>query len=271
MPIVRLLYVNHGEAGSWDANSQVSTLPACHLGDANRQRAWRSTGLGTCDRVRVNTCSTSLVVDRIGFVSYNWTTCAYIGIEAHCTSCFDNAADLPGFTTCFAPWHAGRTGVCFADLSARQTGRKWWRFLMCDTGVDTGYYQVGVLMLGQATCLRVEAGDPSISYAIVDPSLVEYAPSGTPKTYALAPYAIVDLPHRFLAEALIFDTGGGVQDVLRTGGRRADMLLSVFTSAPACSCAAVAMNLYGRLEGDVTFSYTIPALYDATLRFRESL
>ena len=266
MPIVRLLYDNHGLDGLWDANSQVATLPACHLADASRQKVWRSTGAGTCDRVRVNTCSTSLSVDRIAFVTYNLTTCAFVGIEAHCTSCFEDGASPPGFTTCFAPWAAPRTKVCFHDLSARQTGRKWWRAVVCDTGNDDGYYEIGVLALGIATCLRV--APERMSYTVVDPSLVEYAPAGTPWTFPRDPYAIVELPHRFLAEALLFD---GFQDVLRTGGRRQDMVLSLFTSEPACTCVALMTNLYGRFEELPRIEYVMPGLYDATLRFRESL
>ena len=269
MPVVRLLYANHGPDGAWTANSQIATLPACHLGDENRQKAWRSTGAGTSDYAAVNVCSTALSVDRVAWVSYNFTTCAFLGIEGDCTSAF-NSASL--FTTCFAPWHAGRSGVCFADLSARQTGKKWWRFVVCDTGVDDGYYQAGVWALGQAACFRVEVHQ-GLRYAVIDPSLVEYAPAGTPKTWRRAPYAVLELPHRFLAEALVFDTGGGLQDVIRSGGRRADMVLSVYSSAPACSCAAVAMNLYGRFEESPSYAYVYAGgqTYDATVRFRESL
>ena len=268
MPVVRVGFENVGLAGVWAANSQVPTLPACHLGDGNRQKVWRSTGTGTSDWAGVNLCSTGAPVDRVAWVTYNFTTCAFLGVEGDCTSAF-NSGSL--FATCFAPWHAERSGVCFADLSARQT-KKWWRFVVCDTGVDDGYYEVGVFALGRATCFRVDVAQ-DIRYAIVDPSLVEYAPAGSPKTYPRAAYATVDLPHRFLAEALVFDTGGGVQDVLRTGGRRGDMVLSVFTSAPACSCAAVALNLYGRLEESPAFAYVYAGglTWDVGLRFRESL
>lgn len=268
MAIVRVLYVNHGLNGSWTASSQVPTLPACHLGDGNRQKVWRSTGLGTSDYAAVNVCSTSLSVDRVAFVSFNFTTCAFLAIEGDCTSAF-NSGSL--FATCFAPWHAGRSGVVFADLSTRQTGKKWWRVIACDTGVDDGYYQGGVLAVGQAACMGVDVGDPTITYSVVDPSLVEYAPAGTPKTYQRAPYVTVDLPHRFLAESLIFDTGGGLQDVLRSGGLREDMVLSMFTSAPACSCMAVATNLYGRFVESPSFSWQIPSRWHGAVRFRESL
>lgn len=267
--IVRMLYANHGLDGAWDASSQVPTLPACHLGDANRQKAWRSTGAGTSDFARVNVCSTALGVDRVAWVSANFTTCAFLGVEGDCTSAFASASL---FTTCFAPWHAGRSGVVFADLSARQT-KKWWRFVVCDTGVDDGYYQVGVFALGLAACMRIDVHQDGVRYAVVDPSLVEYAPAGTPKTWTLPPYAVVELPHRFLAEALVFDTGGGLQDINRSGGRRADMVLSVYSSAPACSCAALALNLYGRFEANPEFSYAYAGglTWDATVRFRESL
>ena len=268
MAIVRFLYANHGINGAWTASSQVPTLPACHLGDGNRQKVWRSTGAGTSEYAAVNVCSTVLSVDRVAFVSFNFTSCAFLGIEGDCTSAFASASL---FTTCFAPWHAGRSGVVFADLSSRQTGKKWWRFVACDTGNDDGYYQGGVFAVGQAACMAVDVGDPSLSYQIVDPSLVEYAPSGTPKTYARAPYVVLTLPHRFLAESLIFDTGGGIQDVLRSGGMREDMILSLFTSAPACSCMAVATNLYGRLTGSPTFSWQVPARWRGELTFRESL
>ena len=268
MPVVRLGFENHGVDGTWTANSQVPTLPACHAGDENRQKVWRSTGAGTSDYLAVNLCSTAKAVDRVSWVTYNFTTCAFLGVEGDCTSAFASGSL---FATCFAPWHAGRSGVCFADLSARQT-KKWWRFIVCDTGADDGYYEVGVFALGRATCFRVEVAQ-DVRYSVVDPSLVEYAPAGSPKTYKRAPYAVIDLPHRFLAEALVFDTGGGLQDVVRSGGRRADMVLSVYTSAPACSCAALAMNLYGRLEESPSFAYVYAGgqTWDAAVRFRESL
>ena len=271
MPVVRMLYANQGEDGAWTASSQVPTLPACHLGDGNRQKTWRSTGAGTCDYAAVNVCSTSLSVDRVAWVTYNFTTCAFIGIEGDCTSAFASASL---FATCFAPWYAGRSGVCFADLSARQTGKKWWRFIACDTGVDDGYYEVGVFVLGQAACMAVEVHGDGVRYQLVDPSVVEYAPAGTPKTWRLPPYAVITLPHRFLSESLVFDTGGGLQDVTRSGGRRADMVLSLYTSAPACTCMAVATNLYGRLTESPAYSYVYAGggqRYDAALTFRESL
>lgn len=270
MPIVRVLHRNYGiDAAVWGQSSQVSTLPSCHLSDGNRQKAWRSTGAGTSDWAAMNLCSTTAKVDRVGFVNYNFTTCAFLGIEGDCTSAFNSGS---AFTTCFTPWAAARTRVCFVDLSARQTGKKWWRFVACDTGVDDGYYEVGVFTVGQATCMIVGAGDPVITYTIEDPSLVEYAPAGTPKTWQLDPYVVIELPHRFLTEALVF---GDFQDVLRSGGRREDMLLSVYTSAPACTCAAVALNLYGRFEEQPHLRYALgpdgATLWDATLRFRESL
>lgn len=264
MPIVRMLYKNHG-VGSvvWDAGSQVASLPACHVGDENRAKVWRSTGPGTSDWLRVNTCSTTLSVDRVSLVTYNLTSCASFTIEADCASCLNSAS---AFTTCFAPWKAARTGVCFIDLSARQTGKKWWRFIVCNTGVPDGYYEIGVLALGPATCMRV--GPELLRYWIQDPSLVDYAPAGTPKTTLRDPYAVVELPHRFLAETLVFD---GLQDVIREGGRRKDMVLSLFTSEPSCTCAAVATNLYGRFEETPQFGYAVRNLYDAAIRFRESL
>ena len=267
MAIVRFLYANHGLQGSWTASSQVPTLPACHAGDGNRQKVWRSTGMGTSDYLAVNVCSTSLKVDRVAWVSGNFTTCAFLGIEGDCTSAFASASI---FTTCFVPWHAGRSGVVFADLSARQT-KRWWRFVACDTGNDDGYYQVGVFAVGQAACMQVDVGDPSMTYRIVDPSVVENAPAGTPKTYQMAPYVVMELPHRFLPESLVFDTGGGLQDVIRSGGLREDMVLSLFTSAPACSCMAVATNLYGRLTETPSFAWQISSRWHGTLRFQESL
>ena len=270
MPIVRLLHRNYGiDAAVWGQSSQVATLPTCHLSDGNRQKAWRSTGAGTSDWAAMILCSTTAKVDRVAFITYNFTTCAFISVEGDCTSAFNSAS---AFTTCFAPWAAARTRVCFVDLSARQTGKKWWRFVACDTGVDDGYYEVGVFAVGQATCMRVGAGDPAIGYSVTDPSLVEYAPAGTPKTWKLTAYAVVDLPHRFLAEALVF---GDFQDVLRTGGRQDDMVLSLYTSEPSCTCAAVATNLYGRFVDSPDLRYVLGAagatLWDGTLRFRESL
>lgn len=265
MPIVRILYKNHGAGDvKWDAKSQVAALPACHVGDENRGKVWRSTGAGTCEWLRVKMCSTSLAVDRVAFITYNFTSCAYIGIEAHCTSCFDDGAAPPGFTTCFAPWTASRTGVSFFDISAQQK-RLWWRFVMCDTGVDDGYYQVGVVALGPATCMRV--GPERLRYWIEDPSILDYAPAGTPKATLRDPYVMVELSHRFIAETLVFS---GLQDVIRDGGRRKDMVLSLYTSEPSCTCAAVETNLYGRLEETLQFSYVLPGEYDAVVRFRES-
>ena len=267
MPIVRLLYNNHGIAidSIWDAKSQVASLPACHLGDQNRQRVARSTGAGTCDWWRVGLCSTALSVDRVAFVSANLTSCAYIGIEAHCTSCFDDGVAPPGFTTCFAPWAASRSKITFHDLSSKQT-KKWWRFLVCDTGVDAGYYEVGVIALGPATCMRISPS--KFRYAIEDPSLVEYTSASTPKTYLRDPFAVVELPHTLLAETLVFD---GLQDVIRDGGQRKDMVFSLYTSEPACTCQALATNLYGRFDDPMRFMYQTPGNYEATLRFRESL
>lgn len=263
MPIVTFLHQNHGLNAAWDAKSQTPGLPACHAGDENRQRVWRSTGAGTCDWLRASLCSTAKTVDRVAFVSYNFTTCAALTIEAHCTSAFDTCG--PGFTTCFAPWAAARTKVCFADLSAAQT-YKWWRVLACDTGNDDGYYEVGVLALGLVTCMDV--GLESLTYSIADPSRVEYAPAGTPKTWKLNPFAEVELPHRFIAESLVF---GELQDVLRNLGLKNDGVLSVFSTAPSCSTIALATNLYGRLTWDPSFRYVIPGKYHGSLRFRESL
>ena len=264
MPIVKILHKNRGLDGAWTAKGQVATLPSTNLADANRQKLWRSTGAESTQWVRVD-LGTCYPIDGFALVSANASTAAVITIETATSSGFGAIV----FTTSLTPWNASRSNVLVQFFSATQTYR-WWRVNIADTGNTNNYLQLGTVYLSCAVAMDV--GPETLGYSIVDPSLVDYAPGGTPKTFSLSPYAVVELPHRLTAESLVF---GGLEDVVRNIGRKTDAVLSLFSSAPSCSAIAQATNLYGRFESDPGFSYVVQAgacgLYNTTFRFRESL
>lgn len=267
MPIVKLLPANHAAEGTWRTNSAEATLPVCHLGDERRGRVWRSTS-ACAGRWVIADLAAAKSIEAFALVGANITTGASVFLEAACTSgrlsTTTSTSTLAAFGQSLTPWSPERSCCLVWFLSAAQE-YKHWRVLLTDSGNGAGYLEAGVVVLACAVSMAV--GPRELRYEVVDPSVVDYAASGTPRTYERDPYAVVRLPHRFLAESLVF---GSLQDVVRTLGKR-DGVLSLFSSEAACSAIARQTNLYGRLTRAPEFAYVVPELYDWQLEFRESL
>lgn len=265
MPVLKVLYQNHGLNKTWSASSKVATLPACHLGHENRQKVWRTTGLDTGttgDWAKVNLGATGLAVGAIALVSANLSTNATITFEA--ATC-DNFPGGASFTTSLTPWKSTGSGVMVHFLACALSCYPWWRFVLDDTGNSTGYIECGVVALGPVLSFETPQ---RLHYQIEDPSVVDYSPAGTPKTWELAAFVRTELPVRLVDEANVF---GSIQTALRAMGRKKDVVLSLYSESPACSDPAKATNLYGRIADMPAWDYVIPSKYDATLRFQESL
>jgi len=262
MPLVRVLYQNHGLEGTWTASSQVATLPATHLANTARQRVWRSTGI-SAEWVKVD-LGAAQAIDGVALISPNFTVNAEIMIEANTSDSFPPGGG--GFKTAARAWLAPNTKVLVKFFDMTRTFR-WWRIVLRDTGNSDGYLQLGVVVLSPALVFSSPAD--RIRYALVDPSFVEYAPAGTPKTYELAPYAMVRLPFRALPESLVFGT---LRTALREMGRKKDGVLCLDHEAPSGSNLIVDTNLYGRLVELSSFDEKAwPSWYEWDFTFRESL
>lgn len=261
MALVRVLYDNKGLSATWSALTDVATLPAANLGTANRRRACRTTGVAS-QWFKANLGSAQ-AVGAVAIVSPNITQAADITIQG-------NAADAwgaPTFTQVLAPWDYAKSGVLVAWFAAQTLA--WWRVVIDDPTNPDGYLQVGLIALGPSVAFARAPQD--LRFTRVDPSPVEYAPSGTPYTLDLDPYAVVEVAHRHEAASLLF---GDLHTALATLLKR-DGVLSVYGDGPGSSDVRRALNLYGRLAGPPAFSHAADApgeLFSAdSLTFRESL
>lgn len=234
--LVKLLSSNKGLAATWSATSAVATLPPANLGDANRQRVWRSTGLASPERI-VADLGSALALDAVALVSHNLRTAATVTIKA-------NTADswgAPAFSVAFTIYDDKDTDVVVKVLASTQTYR-YWAIEMTDAGAPDGYFEIGVAVLSPLFSFGDAPNE--LHFSVVDPSVVAYAPSGTPQTEERTPYAQVDLEWTALTEATVF---GDLQAVLRDLGRKKDGVLVVFASDPAADDISKSLTLYGRL------------------------
>ena len=201
----------------------------------------------------------------MGIVSGNLTTNATISIKGNTS---DTGWGSPAFSTSLTPWNDSLSKVMPAYLSATQTFQ-YWRLEISDTGNSRGYIQCGVAFLGPLVSLSV--APQTLNYAPVDPSVISYAPSGTPKSYELSEYTQLTMPFIFLPESLVF---GSLQTAVRQMGRKKDVIVSIFSTGPSDANVNIATNLYGRFIDLPAFAYQPTAAgntYDWPVTFRESL
>lgn len=255
----KLLYRNRGLKGTWTASSEVATLPATNLASAIRKKVWRATGK-TSEWVKVD-LGAAQAIDAVALISSNLSAGATITIEANTIDDFVT----PAFSTTLTPWAATLTNVMVKFLAATQTFR-WWRIVLADAGNAAAFVEIGVVVL--SPILAFADAPQLLRYQIVDPSPVVYSPGGTPFTWELDPYAVVELPYRFLAESLAF---GDFQTAVRFAGRKLDLVLSLFPDGPSADDVSKATNLYGRLVELPPLEYQVPQKYDWPAVFRESL
>jgi hypothetical protein len=258
-PRLALMYVNEGLAGIWVASTQQPTLPATNLSTANRNRVWRSAAT-TAQWARVALPSAK-AIDGVALVGGNLTASATITIRGHTSDSWGS----PAFTDTLTPWVATRTGVLFKMFATTQT-YQYWRIEMSDAANPDGHLQVGVVALGPM--MKFTVGPGAFTYTPVDPSIIAYAPSGTPYRTSRRVYAQVDFVDPFVLEA---DVYGALQGVARDAGKHADMVLSLFPSTPSIDEFAKALNLYGSVLELESFIYRLPTKYGWRLSFRESL
>lgn len=234
--LVKLLYSNKGLAATWSATSAVATLPASHLGDTNRQRVWRSTGLAAPERV-VADLGSALAIDAVALVSHNLRTSATVTIKANTADAWGS----PAFSVAFTIYDDKDANTVVKFLASTQTYR-YWAIELTDAGAPDGYFQIGVAVLSPVFSFGDAPNE--LHFTVVDPSVVAYAPSGTPQTEERTPYAAVDLEWTALTEAMVF---GDLQTVLRTIGRKKDGVLVIFASDPSADDISKSLTLYGRL------------------------
>lgn len=258
---LKILYQNHGLRGTWSASSAVGTLPASNLANANRQRVWRSTGI-TAEWIKVNLGSAKSIA-ALALVSSNLRASATITIKANSSDAWGS----PPFSQVLTPWDASATGVLIAFLSSAQT-YQWWRVDLADAGHPDGYLQVGVCALGPVLDLLVAPND--MTFELVDPSPVDYAPSGTPKVYNLSSFVELTMPYALLTQAQAFTD---VLTALRAVGRKEDGALSLFATAPSQDDLAKTTNLYGRFRDLPALAFRRDSVnrYDWSVVWRESL
>ena len=265
MPIVKVAYQNLGLSATWSAKSNVSTLPPSNLTDPNRQKIYRSNTLTSSGEYVTAALSSAMAIDFFGIVSGNLTTNATITFSLNTS---DTGWAAPAFSTSLTPFNASLSGVLPGFLSATQTF-KYARWDISDSGNPDGYLQFGVAFLGPLVSLAVPP--KTMDYQRVDPSVISYAPSGTPKTYELSEYTQISMPFIFLPESLVF---GSLQTAVRAMGRKKDVIVSIFSTGPSDANVNIATNLYGRFMDLPAFAYQALSsgnTYDWPVTFRESL
>ena len=257
----RLLYDNYGLGASWTASSAVPTLPASNLARAERRRVCRT--VGAAAEWFAADLGVTRTVDGLALVDANLTPAATITIEASPSDAW------PGvFSASLTPWAAGDSGVLLWFLLTPQSYR-WWRLSIADPSNPSGYIEIGVAMLSPRFDFLTRPGASSSPsrFTLVDPSLVEASPIGTPYSFDLPSRWEVDVPFGALDESLVYPA---FLAALRAMGRRRDGVLSARADAPSGSPAAIERNLYGRFVDVPDLSYTDSRYYQTALRFRES-
>lgn len=261
-PLLKLLYKNEGLAGTWSADTEVATLPASNLKDGNRNRVHRTTGLAAPNWWKVDLGSAK-AIGAVAFVGSNLRAGKTVTIKGHTA----DAWSTPDFSTTFTSWTSD-VGVMVKFLAATQTFR-WWRFESDDTGNPDGYLQTGVIIPSPVVALT--RAPRAFRWGVVDPSLVGYAPGGTPHRSERPDFVLVEFDQGFTAESLVF---GDLQTALREAGLHKDLVLSLFPDGPSGDDLAKAVNLYGAFVDLPPFTYA-PTLagtdYDwGPIQFRES-
>ncbi len=233
--LVRLLYRNYGLAATWSATTAVATLPASNLASPKRQTKCRTTSI-TAQRF-VADFGEAVTLGAVAIATHNFTSAASLAIKM-------NAADAwgaPAFSTTLTAWDDKDSNVLLKFFDAAQT----YRYLAIeptDAANPDGYFEMGVPVLSPVFSFGDAPNDLRLRF--VDPSPVSYAPAGTPHTEERVVFAEVEMDWRLLTEAMVF---GDLQTVLRYIGRKRDLVLSTFSTAPSADDISKSLNLYGRL------------------------
>ena len=246
-------------SGTWTASSQASGLPVSNLNRPSRQLPWRSTGIGT-QWVQLDML-TAYPVGGIAVVNANTTLNALLRINASA-----NGVDFTWITD-LVPWATTLTGTLVVWLSSPQTYR-YWGLLIEDNGNSDGYYEIGKVCFGPAFDLGQPPGT-EVSVKTVDPSPVSWAPSGTPYTYELDPYTVLEVPTGRMQRSKAF---ADLWPALRLLGTRRDTVLSLYPEDPGADGWTRLLTLYGRFTSLPTVQYHAGQVerWSGALSFRES-
>ena len=246
-------------SGTWSASTQAAGLPVSNLGRPSRQLPWRTTAMGS------QTCTLDMLaaypVGGIALVNPNTTLNALLRINASANgSDWTWIADL-------VPWPTTLTGTLVVWLNTPQTYR-YWGLLIEDGSNPDGYYQVGKVLFGPVFTLG-QAPGTEVSVKTVDPSAVSWAPSGTPYTYDLDPYTVLEVPTGRMQRNKAF---GELWPALRALGTRRDTALSLYPEDPGADGWTRLLTLYGRFTSLPTVQYHAGQIerWSGALSFRES-
>lgn len=276
-PILKLLYVNLGLAGTWSASSSVASLPPSNLGHPNRGRPWRSTtaanqwvkvqlaeggAFGSGSQVggpdQIGGAAEAILVGGAALIDTNLTPQATVTLQGNLVDEWSS----PAFTQALTPWDASRRGVMPLYFSAVQA-LPWWRWVFDDPSNPYGFIQVGVAPIGPVLTWE-RAGAPGVASApgigvttrLIDPSLLGRAPAGTPYRFVLPKLFAMDIPTNAQDLGWTYDA---LWPVLERVGLTGDMVASLYADEPSgASLASFGMprttNMYGAFDGELSMS-----------------
>ena len=137
------------------ASSEEVNFDAPRVQDERLSVAWRSTSAGGLEWVKLDAgAGTTITVDTAAVLGHNLTSTAVVLIEGNATDAWGSATVSEAITF--------RAGAMIKFITS--ASRRFWRFSFTDTGITSGYVEIGRLFLGTYLQVRPSSFFDSIPF-----------------------------------------------------------------------------------------------------------